>query len=85
MNELLTKMPELPKNLELAKNQVKKDIQTERITQDGIIYNYLNAKNLGLNDDIRKKMYETVDKITWQMLRNSTRIISQEKPTCMLL
>ena len=64
MNELLTKMPELPKNLELAKNQVKKDIQTERITQDGIIYNYLNAKNLGLNDDIRKKMYETVDKIT---------------------
>ena len=64
MNELLTKMPELPKNLELAKNQVKKDIQTERITQDGIIYNYLNAKNLGLNDDIRKKVYETVDKIT---------------------
>ena len=56
MNELLTKMPELPKNLELAKNQVKKDIQTERITQDGIIYNYLNAKNLGLTDDIRKKM-----------------------------
>ena len=64
MNELLTKMPELPKNLELAKNQVKKDIQTERITQDGIIYNYLNAKNLGLTDDIRKKMYEAVDKIT---------------------
>lgn len=64
MNELLTKMPELPKNLELVKNQVKKDIQTERITQDGIIYNYLNAKNLGLTDDIRKKMYETVDKIT---------------------
>ena len=64
MNELLNKMPELPKNLELAKNQVKKDIQTERITQDGIIYNYLNAKNLGLNDDIRKKVYETVDKIT---------------------
>lgn len=64
MNELLTKMPELHKNLELAKNQVKKDIQTERITQDGIIYNYLNAKNLGLTDDIRKKMYETVDKIT---------------------
>lgn len=64
MNELLTKMPELPKNLELAKNQVKKDTQTERITQDGIIYNYLNAKNLGLTDDIRKKMYETVDKIT---------------------
>ena len=24
----------------------------------------MNAKNLGLTDDIRKKMYETVDKIT---------------------
>ena len=70
MNELLTKMPELPKNLELAKNQVKKDIQTERITQDGIIYNYLNAKNLGLTDDIRKQIYSKVDAITMADLKN---------------
>ena len=80
MNELLTKMPELPKNLELAKNQVKKDIQTERITQDGIIYNYLNAKNLGLTDDIRKKMYETVDKITMADVKKFHQNYFSRKP-----
>lgn len=64
MNALLTKMPELPENLNLAKTQVKKDIQTERITQDDIIFRYLAAKQLGLKDDIRKQVYANVDKIT---------------------
>jgi len=64
MNELLTKMPELSDNLELAKSQVKKDIQTERVMQDDIIFRYLAAQQLGLKDDIRKEMYTSVDKIT---------------------
>ncbi|MDO4224473.1 MAG: insulinase family protein [Bergeyella zoohelcum] len=64
MNELLTTMPELPVNLELAKTGIKKDIEGERITQDGIIYNYLAAKKMGLKDDIRKQIYTNVDKIT---------------------
>jgi predicted Zn-dependent peptidase len=63
MNELLTTLPNLEGNLSLAKNQVKKDIQTERITQDAIIYNYLNAKELGLNEDYRKKMYAQVENV----------------------
>lgn len=64
MNQLLTRMPELPVNLVLAKTQVKKDIQTERIMQDDIIFRYLAAKQLGLKDDIRKQTYASVDKIT---------------------
>ncbi|MDG2430954.1 M16 family metallopeptidase [Flavobacterium sp.] len=63
MNELLTTMPELTNNLALAKTQVKKDIETERITQDNIIFSYLAAKELGLNEDIRKESYSTVDQI----------------------
>ena len=70
MNELLTKMPEFPANLNLAKTGVKKDIQTERITQDNIIFTYLNAKQLGLKEDARKKLYSTVDAITMQDLKN---------------
>ncbi|WP_417427617.1 M16 family metallopeptidase [Halpernia sp.] len=64
MNELLTTLPSLEGNLFLAKNQVKKDIETERITQDGIIYNYLAAKDLGLNEDIRKKVYAQVGDVS---------------------
>ena len=80
MNELLTKMPELSKNLDLAKNQVKKDIQTERITQDAIIYNYLNAKNLGLTDDIRKQIYAKVDAVTMADIKNFHQTHFSGKP-----
>ncbi len=80
MNELLTKMPELPANLELAKNQVKKDIQTERITQDGIIFRYLAAKELGLKDDIRKQIYSSVDGIKMSDLKNFHQTNLSGKP-----
>jgi predicted Zn-dependent peptidase len=64
MNELLNTMPELSGNLELAKNQVKKDIETERITQDNIIFSYLAAKELGQSEDMRKNTYTTVSGVT---------------------
>ncbi len=70
MNELLTKMPELPNNLSLAKTGVKKDIQTERITQDNVIFTYLANKQLGETTDIRKKIYNSVDAITMQDVQN---------------
>ncbi len=69
MNELLTTMPNLAGNLDLAKTQVKKDIQTERITQDNIIFNYLAAQQLGLNEDVRKSIYNTVDKVSMEDLK----------------
>lgn len=80
MNGLLNHMPEIPTNFNLAKIQVKKDIQTERITQDNIIYNYLIAKDRGLNSDIRKQIYENVDKITLKDLQNFHRKNLANKP-----
>ena len=59
-------MPEIPDNFQLAKGQLKQDIQTDRITQDNIIFSYLAAQQLGLKEDIRKKVYEQVDKITFK-------------------
>ena len=80
MNELLTKMPELPVNLSLAKGGVKKDIENERITQDGIIFNYLAAKELGLNDDIRKQVYSSVDNVTMADVKNFHQTHLSGKP-----
>lgn len=80
MNELLTKLPELPANFELSKNQVKKDIQTERITEDGIVFSYLAAKQLGLNTDIRKQIYHQVDQITLNDLKKFHQTNFSGKP-----
>ncbi len=69
MNELLNTLPEIKSNVEFAKTGIRKDIETERITQDGIIFNYLTALDKGLTEDIRKKTYNAVDAITYKDLK----------------
>lgn len=69
LNELLNDLPDIESNIEFARAGIKKDIETERITQDGIIYNYLTAQDKGLNYDIRKNIYTAVDKIGYNELK----------------
>ncbi|RYZ29998.1 MAG: insulinase family protein, partial [Chitinophagaceae bacterium] len=64
MNELLNDLPKTEQNFANAIKSQKKDIETQRITKDGIIFNYLNAKKRGLNEDIRKSVYGDLDKLT---------------------
>jgi predicted Zn-dependent peptidase len=66
MNELLNDLPESDKGLELARVSLKKDIETERITKDGIIFYYLAAQQRGLDYDQRKVEYQALDKLTMQ-------------------
>jgi predicted Zn-dependent peptidase len=63
MNELLNDIPEIQSNQEFARSSIKKDIETQRITQDGIIMNFLDAEQKGLKEDLRIKKYAAVDKI----------------------
>lgn len=68
MNELLDSLPEINNNFTLAKDGIKKDIETERIVEDGILFNYLLAKDKGLTTDIRKELYQNADKVTFDQL-----------------
>ncbi|MFY0253195.1 M16 family metallopeptidase [Chitinophaga sp. 30R24] len=65
MNELLNDIPRSDKLLETAKEGMKQDIETERITDDGIIFSYLAAQKLGLSTDIRKQVYESIDRLSF--------------------
>ncbi len=69
MNELLTTLPESDKAFETARSSMRKDIETERITQDGIVFNYLSARKLGLDNDIRKSVYERAGQLHFSDLR----------------
>jgi predicted Zn-dependent peptidase len=64
MNALLNDLPVSDKGFELARTSEKKDIETERITQDGIVFAYLAAKQKGLDYDPRKNEYAELDKLT---------------------
>lgn len=64
MNELLNELPTTEQNFLNAVKSQRKDIETQRILKDAIIFNYLNAKKKGLNEDIRKFIYTELDKLT---------------------
>ncbi len=70
MNELLNVIPEVQTSIDYAKSSIKQDIETERITQDNIIYNYLAAQQKGLTSDVRKTTYYAIDKIGYKELKD---------------
>jgi predicted Zn-dependent peptidase len=69
MNELLNDIPRSDKLFETSKLSQKQDIETQRITQDGIIFTYLAAKKLGLTTDFRKTVYENIDNVTFDKVK----------------
>ena len=70
MNELLTDMPESEKGLTDAKDNIRKSLETERITQDDILFNYLTAQRLGLNYDARKTTFNSLGKLDFATIKN---------------
>jgi predicted Zn-dependent peptidase len=64
MNELLNELPASSQRFDLALSGVKKDIETERIVKDGIIFSYLNEQKKGFDKDMRKDVYEGLNKLT---------------------
>ncbi len=86
MNELLNGLPKVDENIKFARAGIKKDIETERITQDGIIFNYLAAQRLGNKEDVRKKIYTSVDKIGYDELKafHSANIANKPYTYCIV-
>lgn len=64
MNDLLNNLPASEQGFELAKTSEKKDIETQRFTEDGIVFAYLDAKRKGLDYDERKDEYAQLDTLT---------------------
>ena len=60
MMNLINNMPQSENNFISAKESIIQGIRTERITKAGILFNYENAKKLGLEEDIRKNIFNQV-------------------------
>ena len=64
MNSLLNDLPVNQQNFELARISEKKDIETQRFTEDAIVFAYLADKEKGLDYDPRKEEYAAIDTMT---------------------
>jgi predicted Zn-dependent peptidase len=69
MNDLMKDLPKTQQILESGKENIKKNLASERITQDDIIFSYLAAKRLGLNSDYRKDIYNGVGSLTFDDIK----------------
>ena len=63
-NDIIEDMPLSESAFTLAKDGLLTKIRTERITKSDIIWNYLDAKELGLTGDQRKRTYQEVQNMT---------------------
>lgn len=70
MNELLTDLPESEKIVTVARQNIRKSLETDRVIQDGILFSYLNAKRHGLDYDDRKNTYASVEKLNYADIKN---------------
>lgn len=70
MNELLNKLPASAQSFSLAKEAVKKDIETQRLVKDQIIFAYLDELKMGRGIDSRKIIYEELPRITMESIEN---------------
>ncbi len=78
--DLLNNFPEAEKTFETAKEAIVKKIESERITKTRVFFNYLDAKEKGLDFDIREKIYSKVKEMTFDDLKAfHTKYIKDKK------
>ena len=58
--DLLTVMPASEKSFQIAKETELNNIRSERITKSDIFWTYMSAKDLGIDYDYRKPIYEAI-------------------------
>ena len=80
MNELLDDLPKTDQNFINARKSLMKDIETDRVTKDAIILNYLNASKKGVDYDIRKINYQQYSNITLNDLYKYHQDVLSKKP-----
>lgn len=69
LQALMSDMPEAKEQFEKARLGALKQIETNRITKSAIYWNWLSAKRMGIDYDIRKANYEVIGKMTLEDLR----------------
>lgn len=64
MQKLLMEFPKSENGFEVARKSILNQIESERITKAGILFNYESARKRGVDYDLRKDIYDKTQKFT---------------------
>ncbi|WP_298757749.1 pitrilysin family protein [uncultured Psychroserpens sp.] len=70
MMELMTNMPEAEKQFNAAKESTLKKLAAQRITKSNVFWSYERLKKLGIDNDNREEIYNTIKNMTMADLRD---------------
>jgi zinc protease len=70
MREILEDMPISETQIENARQSVLKSIETERITKANVYWSYRSNLDRGIDFDIRKPIYDAIQELTVQDLKD---------------
>ncbi len=73
--DLMQDLPQIPTQFNNAKNSALKQIASTRITRTNIFFNFLNLKKIGIDYDIREKIYHEIENL---QLEDLTQFYHQE-------
>lgn len=62
--DIINNMPKSEKAFEIAKSELLAQYETQRIIKENVLWNYLDACDMGLNFDKRKFLYENIQGLT---------------------
>ncbi len=79
MMNLINNMPESETAFSASKDAILQSIRSERITRTGILFNYENAKKLGLDYDIRKDIFTKIPTMSMLEMKNFEQTHLKEK------
>ena len=69
MMDLMNNMPEAEKQFQAAKESTLKKLAAQRITKSSIFWNYERLQKLGIDNDNREEMYNTIKNMTMKDLK----------------
>ncbi|MBK7028763.1 MAG: insulinase family protein [Bacteroidales bacterium] len=85
MLSLFNDMPLSEKSFAAAKEGIMNQISSERITKSRIIFNYLNARKMGYDHDIRKNVFEKVPEFSFEEIKKFQQMNLKDKTFTILV
>jgi len=80
MLDLLNNMPESEMAFKIAKDAILSQIESERITKSSVLWSYEKAKDLGIDYDLRKVVYEKIKDMDFEGLKSFHETYIKGKP-----
>jgi predicted Zn-dependent peptidase len=85
LSSLLNEMPKAEGSFSSAREMILQEMRTQRISKADIIFNYLDAEQLGIKYDIRRDIYEKVQNYTFDDINKFHASTIRNKPVTVLV